>query len=46
MELTQCLTLLYVSFLKHFLQILQNLEFTHAKFLLGDHRNFDSVNQT
>ena len=23
-----------VSLLKHFLQILQNLEFTHAKFLL------------
>ena len=30
-ELTWCLTL---SSLKHFLQILQNLEFTYAKFLL------------
>ena len=30
MELTQLL----VSSLKHFLQIFQNLEFTHTKFLL------------
>jgi hypothetical protein len=27
-----------VSFLKHFLQILQNLEFTYAKFLLWSHK--------
>ena len=31
--------------LKHFLQIVQNLEFTYAKFLLWSHRNFDIVNQ-
>jgi hypothetical protein len=33
-----------LSMLKHFLQSLQN--FTHAKFLLSDHGNFASVNQT
>ena len=30
---------------KHFLQILQNLEFTHAIYAYCDHRYFDSVNQ-
>ncbi len=34
-----------VNSLKHSLQILQNLEFTYAKFLYCVHRNFDGVNQ-
>jgi hypothetical protein len=38
---------LWVSSFKHFLQILQILDFIYEKFLtaIDDHRNFDSVNQ-
>jgi hypothetical protein len=32
-----------VSSFRHFLQILQNLEFTYTQNSYSDHRNFDSV---
>jgi hypothetical protein len=35
-----------VSSFKHFLQILQNLEFTHAKFLLWSQKLSGSVDHT